>query len=73
MSSTDRLKPTPQEKRCIAAMSASHPQTVDRYFAGSPGRMTTRERIERAIIDLGLAHLLGADVTDPDAAKDLAR
>ena len=33
----------------------------------------TRERIERAIVELGLTHLLAQPLHDPDAAEDLSR
>ncbi len=53
--------PTPQEARVIAAVSQVHPQTIGRYFAGTPGKPTTRERIEEAIVQLGYDHLLGRE------------
>jgi hypothetical protein len=53
-----RTKPTPQEARVISAVAEVHPQTLDRWVAGKPGQPTTRARIERAIIELGLDHLL---------------
>ena len=66
--------PNRHEFRALVFTADIDERTGRRYFR-DPHRLAarSRERIERAIVDLGLTHLLGAEFTGPDAAEDLAQ
>jgi len=57
----------------IAVIAPADERTVRRVLQRKPTQIQTRERIERAIIALGLSSLLAKPVEDPDAAEDLDR
>ena len=66
--------PDRHEFRAMVFRADIDSRTGRRYF-DEPDRLAvrSRERIEAAIVDLGLAHLLAVPMHDPDAAEDLGR
>ena len=60
-------------RRSICAYENIDERTFDRWGEGLPIRERSRERIEAAIVDLGLTHLLAQPLADPDTAEDLDR
>jgi len=51
---------SPHEKRRIAVAAVVDPRTVDRVFSGENVTSNTRERVKRALLELGLDELLAA-------------
>ena len=66
--------PSRHEFRALLFRADVNERTGRRYFS-EPQRLAvrSRERIEAAIINLGLSHLLAQPLHDPDAAEDLAQ
>jgi hypothetical protein len=60
VSSAASMRPSPHLLRQIAAKAEVAPQTVQRVIDGLPTRQSPRERVERAMHDLGLESLLPA-------------
>ena len=53
---------TAHECRSLAVVAQCDPRTIRRFLAGKTRHgTTTEERIERAIVRLGMSHLLGRD------------
>lgn len=53
-------RPSPHQRRLIAARAVVDPRSVDRYFAEQPIRSTTETRVEQALRDLGFQRFLRA-------------
>lgn len=62
-----------QKVRAIATVGPADERSVRKVLARQPVREDVRDRILVAIAYLGFTDLLGAEFTDPDAAKDLGR
>ena len=61
-------------RRNVCAHGDVDERTFDRWDDNLPIREHSRERIERACVELGLSHLLvGAEPVDPESAEDLSR
>jgi hypothetical protein len=57
----------------IAVSAPADPRTVEKVLRRERTQVAVRDRIHRAIVNLGLADLLAQPMTDPDAAEDLSR
>ena len=66
-------KATPKQRYAICATAPAHEKSWKRYERGLRMKRPTRDRIEAAICELGLTHLLAEPLHDPDAAEDLAQ
>jgi len=56
-----RPRLTPQQLRRAAVLAGCDPRTVRHYITGRSVYSTTRERVEQALRELGLATLVRAD------------
>ena len=66
-------RPSRYNVRAIGVAAHADDRTVLRFFDDKPIRPHSRERIQGAIIALGLSHLLGAKFADPAADPELDR
>jgi len=66
-------RPTRRAVLAIAASAPADPRTVTKVIRRERTQEAVRDRVYRAIVDLGLVDLLGGEFTDPDAAEDLSR
>lgn len=58
----DRQRPSPHTVRTIAAKAEVAEETVRRVLSALPTRQSPRERVVRAVHELGLASLLPAGI-----------
>lgn len=68
-----RKKATLPERYAVCATGPVHEKSYLRYENGLRLKRPTRERIEAAIVQLGLTHLLAEPFVDGDAHPELDR
>ncbi len=65
-------RPSRRERRALIACADVDFRTLARYFEGFRVQPQSMARIDAAIVELGVTHLLARPVpSDPDAAEDL--
>jgi hypothetical protein len=66
-------RPARQTVLAIAVAAPADPRTVEKVLRSERTQVAVRDRVHRAIVDLGLAHLLAQPLHDPDTSEDLER